>query len=363
MDGRFERKSFAEINLDDPFFDSLKQDYGGDSPQSFIPWFNRKADEGKKALVFEDANGIGAFINLKAGEDEEIPLDNGTILPRIPRMKISTMKIDDRYRGRRIGEGALGLTLWKWRDSGSNEIYVTVYPKHETLILLLERYGFTLAGKKANGECVYIKDRRHLDFSDPCKAFPFLSGSIQQAGCIPIDMTYHDTMFAASEVANTLQERVDISVANGLKKVYIGSAKRLGFKAGDPVFIYRKYTGNQGKPGHKSCITSYCISTRIEIVKSNGQELIPYDKYRHIIGNKSVFDDMELQTKYNTLPNLTLIELLYYGFFGAGNNVNWFWLNDNGCWPGYPISATYTREQFDKIMRRGNVDVENVIIN
>ena len=111
MDGRFERKSFAEINLDDPFFDSLKQDYGGDSPQSFIPWFNRKADEGKKALVFEDANGIGAFINLKAGEDEEIPLDNGTILPRIPRMKISTMKIDDRYRGRRIGEGALGLTL------------------------------------------------------------------------------------------------------------------------------------------------------------------------------------------------------------------------------------------------------------
>ena len=363
MAGRFERKSFAEINLDDPFFDSLKQDYGGDTPQSFVPWFHRKAAEGKKALVFEDAEGIGAFINLKAGEAEEIPLDNGTVLPCVPRMKISTMKIDDRYRGRRIGEGALGLTLWNWRDSGDNEIYVTVYPKHETLILLLERYGFTLAGKKANGECVFIKDRRCLDFSDPCKAFPFLSDSIQRAGCLPINMEYHDTMFAASEVANTLQERVDLSVANGLKKVYIGSATRLGFKAGDPVFIYRRYTGDQGKPGHKSCITSYCIATRIEKVKSYGKELVPYDQYRHIIGNKSVFDEMELQTKYNTLPNLTLIELLYYGYFGAGNNVNWFWLNDNGCWDGYPMSTTYTREQFDKIMRRGNVDVKNVIIH
>ena len=159
MDGKFERRSFSEINLADPFFDSLKHDYGGDTPQSFIPWFHRKATEGKKALVFEDADGIGAFINLKAGEAEEIPLDNGTVLPSVPRMKISTMKIDDRYRGRRIGEGAIGLTLWTWRDSGNNEIYVTVYPKHETLIFLLEKYGFVLAGKKENGECVYPKIR------------------------------------------------------------------------------------------------------------------------------------------------------------------------------------------------------------
>ena len=364
MDGKFERRSFADINLDDTIFDSLKHDYGGDTPQSFIPWFHRKAAEGKKALVFEDADGIGAFINLKAGEAEEIPLDNGTVLPSVPRMKISTMKIDDRYRGRRIGEGALGLTLWTWRDSGSNEIYVTVYPKHETLIILLEKYGFILAGKKENGECVYIKDRRHLDFTDPCKAFPFLTAEVEHAGCLAIDMEYHDTMFASSELANTLQERVDISVANGLKKVYLGSPHSLGFRVGEPVFIYRKYTGDHGKPGFKSCITTYCIATRIEKVKSSGRALMTYDQFRHMVGNKSVYDDQQLRTKYDTLTNLTLIELLYYGYFGAGNNVNWVWLKNNGCWAGtHPMNFRYTRDQIDKILREGNVDVENVIIN
>lgn len=363
MAGKFERKLMKDINLDDPFFDSLKTDYPGSANSTgFVEWFHKKANE--KALVFEDEDGVGAFIKLKPGEIEEIKLQDGTSLPAIDRLKISTIKIDERYRNRRIGEGAIGLTLWQWRDIGANEIYVTVFEKHASLIFLLEKYGFSHVGTNLNGERVYIKDRRHLDFSDPCKAFPFLSNNIQNAGCLAIDMEYHDTMFAASELANTLQERVDISVANGLKKVYLGSPISLGFRVGEPVFIYRKYTGNQGRPGHKSCITTYCIVTRIEKVKSAGRALMTYEQFRHMVGNKSVYDDMELQTKYNTLANLTLIELLYYGYFGAGNNVNWAWLKDNGCWSGtHPMNFRYTREQFDRIMQRGNVDVQNVIIN
>ena len=363
MAGKFERKLMGDINLDDPFFDSLKADYpGNEHSRGFIDWFHRKA--GEKALVFEDEDGVGAFIKLKPGEVERIDLQDGTSLPAVDRLKISTIKIDERYRNRRIGEGAIGLTLWEWRDLGANEIYVTVFDKHASLIFLLEKYGFSHVGNNLNGERVYIKDRRHLDFTDPCKAFPFLSDSIQNAGCLAIDMEYHDTMFASSELANTLQERVDISVANGLKKVYLGSPYSLGFRVGEPVFIYRKYTGDQGKPGYKSCITTYCIATRIEKIKSAGNALMTFEQYRHIVGNKSVYDDQQLRTKYDTLTNLTLIELLYYGYFGAGNNVNWAWLKNNGCWPGtHPMNFRYTREQIDKILREGNVDVENVIIN
>ena len=73
MAGKFVRKPFCEINLDDPFFDSLKSDYPGTSSSTgFIEWFSRKAAEGKKALVFEDQQGIGAFINLKSNESEEM---------------------------------------------------------------------------------------------------------------------------------------------------------------------------------------------------------------------------------------------------------------------------------------------------
>ena len=365
MAGKFSRKFFSDINLSDKFFDSLKKDYPGNAfSRGFVEWFHKKAVDRKKALVFEDEDGVGAFVNLKPDEVEEIKLQDGSSLPAVSRMKITTIKIDERYRNQRIGEGAIGLTLWYWRDSGVNEIYVTVFEKHASLISLLEKYGFCNVGNNLNGERVYIKNRRDINFSDPCKAFPFLSSKIDHAGCLAIDMEYHDTMFASSELANTLQERVDISVANGLKKVYLGSPRSLAFKVGDPIFIYRKYSGNQGSPGFKSCITSYCIVTKIIKVKEKTKALISYDEYRRIIGNKSVYNDNELKRKYNTLDNLTLIEMLYYGYFGAGNNVNWIWLKNNDCWfKTHPMNFKYSREQFDKIMKEGKVDVSNVIID
>ncbi len=365
MAEKFERKRFADINLDDPFFDSLKRAYpGNENSTGFIEWFRRKAGEGKKALVFEDDQGIGAFINLKPGEIESIELQDGRVLPFAARMKITTIKIDDRYKGRRIGEGAIGLTLWQWQASGEDEIYVTTFEEQDALITLLKKYGFILVGKNKNNECVLIKDRRNLDFSDACKSFPFINKNITNAGCLAIDMDYHDAMFAYSDLANTLQERIDISVANGLKKVYIGAAPSVGFKVGDPVFIYRKYTGNQGKPGFKSVITSYCIATRIEHIKSFGRANVTYDQFMKMVGNKSVYQEIELKTKYETLPTLILIELLYCGYFGAGNNVNWVWLKNNGCWPGsHPMNFQYSYEQFEKILREGRVDVSNVIID
>lgn len=365
MAGKFERKLFSQLNLDDPFFDSLKADYPGSAKSTgFINWFHKKAVEGKRALVFEDEQGIGAFINLKPGEDEEIRLSNGSTLPKLKRLKITTIKIDERYQHQRIGEGAIGLTLWYWRDLNDKEIYVTVFEKHTTLIYLLIKFGFKCMGINLNGEKVFTKNRDSLDFSDPFKAFPFINGSFDHAGCLAIEDTYHDTMFAYSELANTLQEHIDMKVANGLMKVYLGSPFNISFKPGDPILIYRKYTGSTGKPGYKSCITSFCVVTRIIQVKSAGRSLISYEEYRKIIENKSVFDDNKLQIKYNSLANLTLIEMLYLGYFGAGNNVNWVWLKNHDCWPGtHPINFRYSKDKFCKILQEGKVNVENVIID
>lgn len=132
MAGKFERKMMADVDLDDPFFDSLKADYpGNEHIRGFVDWFCQKARE--KALVFEDEQGVGAFIKLKPGEVEEIKLQDGSSLPPVERLKISTIKIDERYRNSRIGEGAIGLTLWEWRDIGANEIYVTVFEKRSTI--------------------------------------------------------------------------------------------------------------------------------------------------------------------------------------------------------------------------------------
>lgn len=94
MAGKFKRKSFAEIDLEDHFFDSLKRDYPGtNNSTGFIEWFHKKAAVGKKALVFEDEQGIGAFINLKPDEYEEIKLHDDIVLPKMKRLKINTKEL------------------------------------------------------------------------------------------------------------------------------------------------------------------------------------------------------------------------------------------------------------------------------
>lgn len=247
---------------------------------------------------------------------------------------------------------------------GKNEIYVTVFEKHNTLIMLLEKFGFELAGKNLNGERVYIHDRRKLDYSDPFKCFPFINPAVNKAGYIIIDDTFHDSMFPYSELKNTLQESVGLSVENGLSKIYVGKATSVPYEIGQPVFIYRRHTGN-GVKKYKSCLTSYCIVTDIIRPKVAGRANMSFDDIIRRIGNKSVYDKAQLRAMYDQDANMNVIEMLYFGFFGEGHNVNMDWLSRNGCWPngGYPTSYVLSRAQFEQILREASINVENVIIN
>lgn len=92
MPGKFQWCKFSDCDLNDVFFNSLKEDY-----QEFPMWFSEKSKEGKEALVFEDEHGIGAFVYLKL-ENEAIELTD-KILPAIPRMKIGTLRLAERFRG------------------------------------------------------------------------------------------------------------------------------------------------------------------------------------------------------------------------------------------------------------------------
>lgn len=367
MAGRFSLKKFADIDLRDAFFDTLKSDYPGTANSTgFVDWFKKKSDAGATALVFEDEIGVGAFIVLKQ-EEEPIDLQDSS-LPAKKRIKISTMRIAERYRRQRIGEGAIGLVLWKWQKSDASEIYVTVFDKHATLISQLEKFGFEKYGLNNNGENVMLKSRDHIDFSDSYKAFPFIKGGFDHAGYVIIDDYYHDTMFAYSELANnnmSLQSKIGGSVSNGLSKIYVGQAPVLNYTVGEPVLIYRKYTQGNGKR-FRSCITSYCIVTKAFQAKLYNNNLMPFDELKTRIGNKSVFDENELYRQYMSFTNLTVMELLYCGYFGAGNNVNMDWLDNHGYWAAngqYPTTVQLTEHQFSNILTEGNVDVSNVIIN
>ena len=108
--GKFLVNKFSELNINDPFFDSLKSDYPEDGNNiGFTKWFAKKSQTGAKALVFSDKEGLGAFVCLKK-ENEPIELVEGT-LTALPRIKISTLLLAERFRGQRLGEGAIGLSL------------------------------------------------------------------------------------------------------------------------------------------------------------------------------------------------------------------------------------------------------------
>lgn len=366
MAGKFYLKKFCEIDLNDPFFDTLKRDYPGtDSVPSFSDWFSRNATH-RSALIFHDEIGLGAFIAIKP-EDETIKLQDRT-LPKKLRCKISTIKIAERFRGQRIGEGAIGLMLWKWQQLGYEDIYVTVFDKHEILISQLIRFGFKKVGCNPNGEGVYLRSRNNVDYTDPYMSFPFINPNFENAGYLMVNDFYHDTLFPYSELKNTLQDSLALSVSNGLSKIYIGKQCSIPpYRIGEPILIYRIHNG-EGAKRYKSCLTSFCTVTNMITAKLNGTHLMTFDNLLQEIGNKSVFDQNELKAKYDNDKNVFIIEMLYSGYFGEGHNIPMDWLDNNGYWckshgVDYPALIRLSHDEFRRILKEGNIDVDNVIID
>ena len=120
---------FRDVSLDDPFFDSLKNDY-----KEFYQWFLKKANE--KAYVFYNhENKIDGFLYLKI-ENEAV----NDVTPKLPianRLKLGTFKINP--HGTRLGERFIKKVFDHAFTVGVTEIYVTIFEKHGALIKLFEK--------------------------------------------------------------------------------------------------------------------------------------------------------------------------------------------------------------------------------
>ena len=148
MSQLFQYKPLRDIKLEDPFFDSLRLDYEG-----FDAWYKRKADEGRKAFVLYGQQGLLAFIFLKSEIDERIE-DVEPPLEPCRRLKVGTLKIEAHQT--KLGERVLKIIFDQAILYGFEEIYLTSFPKHTSLIKLLETYGFQQIGWKG-GELVLAR--------------------------------------------------------------------------------------------------------------------------------------------------------------------------------------------------------------
>lgn len=292
---------FKDVNLADQFFDSLKADYA-----EFQAWFVKKAENWAYVHQQEDDGEIDGFLYLKTEE--------GTVSDVVPmlnaarRVKVGTFKID--AHGTKLGERFIKKIFDHATDANVQELYVTVFPEHASLIALLVRHGFTKVAEKHTDNGTEDVMTRLLIWDgaqDRLKNYPLikLDGAFYQIGIYP---DYHTRLFPDS-ILNNEDVRIvkDVSHANSINKIFLSRITGImGVKPGDKVVIYRTGDG-KGPAEYRAVATSLCVveeSRRIASFRS-AADFVAYARAH------SVFSDEELTSFYNSEKYLFALRFTY----------------------------------------------------
>lgn len=345
--------SFGEINLQDPFFDSLKDGY-----EEFEDWYNKKAEENKKAIVHFDENGqVEGFLFLKREEDALVDVEPNRAPAK--RLKVGTFKINP--HGTRLGERFIKKIMDIAIHYEVTEVYVTIFEEHIGLIRLLEKYGFEKGGTKTttNGvEQVLFKDMNILT-DDIVFNYPLIEVQGKRKVALSILPKYHSELFPDSILRNENYNLIkDVSHTNSIHKIYVCFMYGVNtLKPGDIVCIYRSSDG-QGAAHYRSVITSICV---VEEVKTK-KDFSNVDDYLTYTNSYSIFDEEELKAYWvNNNPNLTVVRMTY-NIALTRRITKQILVEDLNINPRYWGFYDLTDEQFSQILERGEI-YENIIID
>ncbi|CAM3167910.1 hypothetical protein [Leuconostoc rapi] len=297
-------QQFSSINVNDNFFDSLRNSYS-----DFNSWFQTKASQSKKAYVsYDDDQHLIAFLFLKTETGPEpgvSPVLDGN------RIKIGTFKVDWNHHSA-LGKRLLAIAMRKFAfySSKYSKIYVTLFENEKTkgLKKLLELYGFDLFGTKNKDELVFVKNVPSNIESNPFKIFPFISQQNGTDYLLAVLPKFHSLMFGDVN----LQSEKDISVPdtssiNNIEKVYLSASvnsQLLTF--GDHLIAYRM-TDYKGSAYYRSVTTS--VGTVIEV--KNLSNFVTFTDFEQYVKNKSVFSSDELSRFWKQRTYPWVIKFLY----------------------------------------------------
>ncbi|RDU74580.1 hypothetical protein CQA57_00590 [Helicobacter anseris] len=353
-------KKFADINLRDSFFDSLREDY-----PEFDTWYQKKAKAEESAYVLYEENKLVCFVYLKI----ENSLDTNIIPPLYPTrwVKIGTFKIEARRTklGQRFIKRAFDFAI----SHNIFDLYVTAYDKHIVLIDILKRYGFVEYGKKGNEKVLtkhIISNNDLLTFSEVCgklEQCPLLSKKFNnlpisqknvisryrqdlnfQLCCskcdhffhfyksleLPDDLSfifptvstretkkyilsiypeYHTRMFSDSKL-HTESDSIlcDISESNSIHKVYLSAISDTQFlKRGDLLVIYRTKDKDAPSANYSSVATSLCVVEEYRSIYSFEDE----ENFIKYCSPYNIFSTKELKHYYETKRYPHIIKMTY----------------------------------------------------
>lgn len=281
------QRKFSEISLDDPFFSSLKDAYS-----EFEDWFARKQNE-TAFVSYNEQGALQGFLYLKK---ETGPITDINPPLNVPEcLKVGTFKVD--AHGTKLGERFVKIITDTVLNNGLRTAYLTIFPQHEPLIRILERFGFRKNGIKVtkNGtEDVYIKDLQYIT-GEPQKDYPIIDCRNNNKWLMAIKPDYHTNLFPDSILRNESPLMLDdIPPTNSIYKVYVGGYWNFNMVSpGDSIVIYRTSDG-RGPAKHRSVVTSLCsvVEVRHATTFKSKKEFIEFCQ------NHSVFNSNELKKHF-----------------------------------------------------------------
>lgn len=279
---------FGIIDLNDKFFDSLKEDY-----ERFDKWFIKKFDEEAYITINSNNGKLLSFLYLKVEEENENYLDIKPQFPPKRRLKIGTFKVIS--NGFRLGERFIKIIFDNALKNRVQEIYVTIYDKRSEqrrLIELLEQWGFDLWGKKGE-ELVYVRDfSPRFDINNLKSCFPYISKDMN-AYIVPIYQEYHTELLPDSILNTESPEEFveDFPHRNCISKVYVSWAIKPYPRIGDILVFYR--TGGY----YESVVTTIGVVQEIKFDFLNEEAFILYCHKKSVYPENALREMWRRKTK------------------------------------------------------------------
>lgn len=337
--------SVYNLNVNDPFFNSLKEEYG---ESEFEDWFIRISREGRKCWIYsEKADMIGALLIYKV---ENEPIDSIPSFPAKKRLKLSTFKV--KYVGHKIGELFIKLAVGYCIRNNIDEMYLTHFTKSDDyLVDLITEYGFYKAAIKSNGEDIYMKEllvnKEESESMHPVEIskrfYPsFYDGVEVNKFVVPIEPEFHDRLFTENIRRQTKLNEFDgdfIIEGNTILKAYLCHSNIKRIIPGDILLFYRSKD--------IQAITSLGIVEKVFQNRQSKDEIIKY------VGKRTVYTIDEIA---DIAQNSTLV-ILFTWHFHLAKQLNLSKLKELGILKSAPQSITQrSHQQYLLIKSNGGIN-------
>lgn len=348
---------FGNVNLNDVFFESFKQQYKG-----FEDWFNNKINETAYTSYYE--NKLRGFLYLKVENQNENYIDITPQFTPKKRLKIGTFKVN--LYGVKLGERFIKIIFDNAIEQKVEEIYFTIFNDtvdKKILINLMEEYGFRKYGIKntdSGSEEVYVRDFiRKFDKSNPKLTFPYIKKD-SKVYIVYIKPQYHTELFPDSilrtESPNNFIENEPHR--NAILKSYISHSIFRDLKKSDILLFYR--TKDQKSGYFESVITTICV------VDSVIKNIKTYKELLKICRGKTVLSDKELENYWNKFTTNKPFVLNFLYILSLKKRPNLKSLIEAGVIEdsmNMPRGIfEISKEKFEKILKLSNTN-ENIIVD